>query len=307
MRISTKNEYGNLKSIIVGSAKHLSWPLNDLAFDNAIESSNIEGTLTKGLLPTQIIKEAEEDLGKLVEVLEENKVKVYRPQLNEPNWSYSARDILLSVGKNIIECPTQYSSRKDEAKFYQHVKESAIKDGCKWIESSAPKTDSDPMFDAANICKFNDKLLYLVSSTGNQAGAEWLQQQVGTEFEVITWEGVYSSAHIDSTIASLNKNTIMLNASRVNYNNLPLFLRQHRKIWINDIVARNFHQFPFASKWIGLNILSINPETVIVDKIQTKLIEQLRNEKFQVIELELRQSRTLGGGFHCVTCDLERE
>jgi scyllo-inosamine-4-phosphate amidinotransferase 1 len=307
MKVFTKNEYSLLRSIIVGSANQSSWPLNDLAFDNAIESSNVEGTLTKGLLPTQIIKEAEEDLEKLVEVLEKNKVKVYRPQLNEPNWSYSARDILLSVGKNIIECPTQYLSRRDEAKFYQHVKASAITDGCKWIKAPEPNTDDDPMFDAANICKFDDKLLYLVSSTGNRAGAEWLQQQVGTEFEVIMWEGVYASAHIDSTIASLNKNTIMLNASRVSYNNLPLFLRQHRKIWINDIVARDFYQFPFASKWIGLNVLSIDPETIIVDSIQTKLIERLKDARFKVIELELRQSRTLGGGFHCVTCDLERE
>ena len=88
---------------------------------------------------------------------------------------------------------------------------------------------------------------------------------------------------------------------------MPLFLRQYRKIWINDIVARDFYQFPFASKWIGLNILSINPDTVIVDRIQTKLIELLKEARFRVIELELRHSRTLGGGFHCVTLDLERE
>ena len=130
---------------------------------------------------------------------------------------------------------------------------------------------------------------------------------MSTDFEVIIWEDVYAFAHIDSTIASLNKNTILLNASRVSYNSLPLFLRQHRKIWINDIVARDFHQFPFASEWIGLNILSINPETVIVDRIQTKLIERLKDTGFRVIELELRQARTLGGGFHCVTLDLERE
>jgi len=307
MKVFTKNEYSPLKNIIVGSAKQSAWPVDDSAFNKSIEDSNVKGTLTKGPLPIQIIKEAEEDLEKLVDILEKNKIKVYRPLINEPNWSYSARDILLSVGNMIIECPTQYYSRKNEAKFYQHVKESAIKDGCKWITSSFPETDKDPMFDAANVCKFNDKLLYLISSTGNRAGAEWLQQQVGTEFEVIMWEGVYASAHIDSTIISLNKNTIMLNASRVSYTNLPLFLREYKKIWINDIIDKSFYQFPFASKWIGLNVLSINQETVIVDSIQKKLIERLKDEKFQVIELELRHARTLGGGFHCVTCDLERE
>jgi N-dimethylarginine dimethylaminohydrolase len=47
---------------------------------------------------------------------------------------------------------------------------------------------------------------------------------------------------------------------------------------------------------------------VIVDRAQTGLIHKLEHEyQFQVIPLELRHSRTLGGGFHCVTLDLHRE
>jgi len=307
MKISTQNEYSTLKSVIVGSAKCVAWPSNDPAFTESIAKSTFDGEIIPGPLPTNIVEEAEQDLDRLAEVLEKEQVKVYRPMIDQSNWCYSARDILLSVGNKIIECPTKYSSRRNEANFYQHIKKESIMDGCDWIRAPIPMTDNDPMFDAANVLKFDDKLLYLISSTGNEAGAEWLQQQVGTEFEVVVWKGVYAFAHIDSTIASLNENTILLNASRVSYNSLPLFLRQHRKIWINDIVARDFHQFPFASKWIGLNIFSINPETVIVDRIQTKLIERLKDTGFRVIELELRQARTLGGGFHCVTLDLERE
>jgi len=307
MKISTKNEYGNLRSVIVGSAKHFSWPTNDIAFNDSISSSDFAGKLTLGPAPSHIVTEAEHDLNILSATLEKEQVKVYRPAVDVPNWSYSARDILLSVGNKIIECPTKYFSRRNEANFYQHIKQQSLQDGCSWITAPAPITENDPMFDAANVLKFDDKILYLISSTGNRAGAEWLQQQVGTDFEVIIWEDVYAFAHIDSTIASLNKNTVLLNASRVSYNSLPLFLRQHRKIWVNDIVARDFYQFPFASKWIGLNILSIDPKTVIVDSIQKKLIERLKDAGFRVIELELRHSRTLGGGFHCVTLDLERE
>ena len=56
-----------------------------------------------------------------------------------------------------------------------------------------------------------------------------------------------------------------------------------------------------------MNILSIDPETVLVDEIQTGLKEKLESNNFNVITTSMRQSRTLGGGFHCVTCDLERE
>lgn len=303
MKIFTRNEYSPLRSVIVGSSEQATWPADDAEFNKSIASSTFEGTLARGPLPDYVKEETQIDLDALTETLEKENIKVYRPQITQSNWCYSARDILLTVGDRIIECPTPYSSRANEAEFYPYLKNTE----CKWIRAPRPQIEDDPRFDAANVLKFNDKLLYLISSTGNQAGAEWLQQQVGTDFEVIVWKDVYAFAHVDSTIASLNENTILLNASRVSYNSLPLFLRHYRKIWINDIVARDFHQFPFASKWIGLNILSIDPETVIVDRIQTKLIERLRDLGFRVIELEMRHSRTLGGGFHCVTLDLERE
>ena len=40
---------------------------------------------------------------------------------------------------------------------------------------------------------------------------------------------------------------------------------------------------------------------------QSELILTLMKHKFTVIPRKLRHSRTLGGGFHCVTLDLLRE
>ena len=56
-----------------------------------------------------------------------------------------------------------------------------------------------------------------------------------------------------------------------------------------------------------MNMLTVDPHTVIVDKHQTQLIRTLEQHSFTVVPLELRQSRTLGGGFHCVTLDLIRQ
>jgi glycine amidinotransferase/scyllo-inosamine-4-phosphate amidinotransferase 1 len=72
------------------------------------------------------------------------------------------------------------------------------------------------------------------------------------------------------------------------------------------VVAQDFYQYPYASKWIAMNMLVVDPATVIVDRHQTELIRTLEQHKFTVIPLELRHSRTLGGGFHCVTLDLLR-
>ena len=304
MKVSTKNEYGKLKSVILGSVQGGAWPTNDAFFDQMIDASTWPTKLEKMQFNENVIADTDKELNLFQELLEKNDVKVHRPNITGPHWAYSARDILLTVGDKLIECPTPYSSRRNEADMYKHVKEQAT---CNWIKAPTPQHDSDPTFDAANVLKLDDKLLYLVSNTANRAGAEWLQQTVGSEFEVITWEGVYAHAHIDSTLTSLAKDTILLNGSRVNAENLPNFMKDYKKIWINDIEEKEFHEFPFASKWIGMNILSIDPETVIVDPLYKQLIKSLQDQKFKVLQTPLTHARTLGGGFHCVTCDLERE
>jgi N-dimethylarginine dimethylaminohydrolase len=75
---------------------------------------------------------------------------------------------------------------------------------------------------------------------------------------------------------------------------------------VDDVVPQEFYQYPYASKWIALNMLSVDPQTVILDKRQHTLSSILEKKGFTVVPLELRHSRTLGGGFHCVTLDLVR-
>jgi hypothetical protein len=99
----------------------------------------------------------------------------------------------------------------------------------------------------------------------------------------------------------------MINASRVNRNNLPAVFNSWEIVWVDDVVEQSFYQYPYASKWIALNMLVVDPYTIVVDKKQTTLINLLENLNFTVVPLELRHSRTLGGGFHCVTLDLIRE
>jgi N-dimethylarginine dimethylaminohydrolase len=99
----------------------------------------------------------------------------------------------------------------------------------------------------------------------------------------------------------------MLNASRVNQVNCPKVFDGWEKIWVKDVIAQDFYQYPYASKWVGMNVLSVDPSTVIIDAAQTQLIKDLERVGITAIPLTLRHSRTLGGSFHCVTLDLVRE
>ena len=61
-----------------------------------------------------------------------------------------------------------------------------------------------------------------------------------------------------------------------------------------------------GSDWIDMNVFSINPDLVVVDRDQSALIRLLEKQKLDVIPLKLRHAKMLGGGFHCVTLDVRR-
>jgi len=326
MNINSTNEWGNLKSIIVGTATDAWFPQQDPIFKYTMENGGWDETPPpSGEVPFNIIEETNEDLAALVAVLEEYDVEVYRPDphnLAEPvsnlDWktdgmySYCPRDTLLVIGNIVIETPMAFRARQHEAVIFSEIRRKAIADGAKWISAPRPRlqnklTDElDPIFDAANVCRLGKDLLYLVSESGNRLGAKWLQNILGDEYTIHICD-MYNSSHIDSTIIPLNDHTVLLNGSRVNESNCPVVFNNWDKIYVNDINPIPFDGYPYASKWIGLNILVINSLTIIVDKNQPELIAQLEQRNFTVIPLQLRHSRTLGGGFHCVTLDLERE
>jgi N-dimethylarginine dimethylaminohydrolase len=166
--------------------------------------------------------------------------------------------------------------------------------------------NSGLVLDAANVLRIDQhRWLFLESDSGNRAAYEWLCAQLpDVDIELCNF---YAGVHIDSTVVVLRDGLVLLNGSRVNESNCPQVFDNWDKIYVDDVVPQDFYQYPYASKWIALNMLSIDANTVIVDAAQTDLIRTLEQHKFTVIPLTLRHSRTLGGGFHCVTLDLVRD
>jgi N-dimethylarginine dimethylaminohydrolase len=272
----------------------------------ALESSKTTWTETpvpSGPVPKWIVDEANEDLNDLVEVLRKLDVAVYRPhEMNfverQGMYNYCPRDRLLIAGSRIIDPVMMYPCRDQEVYaldfVYQHASEVL----------HMPRNGTMIM-DAANVCRMNDQWLYLESPSGNRAAYDWLCRQLpDIDIELVNF---YSGVHIDSTICPLREGFVVLNASRVNAQNCPKAFDGWTKLWVTDVVAQDFYQYPYASKWVGMNMLSVDPNTVIVDRNQIGLIEDLEQAKFTVIPLELRHARTLGGSFHCVTLDLVRD
>jgi len=303
MKISTSNEWGKLKSVVVGSATGANWPTNDPVF--ACESEKTLWTETpvpSGAVPQRIIDEANEDLQDLADVLTKLGVEVHRPKdmdfvALEGMYNYCPRDRLLIAGDRVIDPVMMYPCRDQEIYALDYVYQNAQ-------EVLYMPRNVGMVMDAANVCRLDDHWLYLESASGNRKAYEWLCNQLpDITIELVNF---YSGVHIDSTITPLREGFVVLNASRVNQVNCPKAFDGWEKLWVNDCYPQSFYEYPYASKWIGMNMLSVDPTTVIVDHEQHTLIEDLERANFTVIPLQMRHSRTLGGGFHCVTLDLVR-
>ena len=304
--VDSRNEWDPLEAIIVGSATDANWPMTDTVF--AEEARNSLWTATPapaGQVPQFIVDEANRELDILSETLVRYGATVYRPRpmnfiKRQGMYNYCPRDRLLVAGDTVVDCNMMYPCRNQEIENYYRL----LGDARNIL--TMPR-DTGMTLDAANICRLGDTWLFLESASGNCVAYEWLCNK----FPNITIElcNFYAGVHIDSTITPLREGLVLLNASRVNESNCPKAFQDWEKIYITEdqIVAQDFYQYPYASKWIAMNMLAIDPETVIIDAAQTELITILKSKGINSIPLTLSHSRTLGGGFHCVTLDTRRK
>ena len=286
------------------------------------------------------------------------------------NNIYNTRDLHLVVGNTVIESPSYLESRYYEATALYPIWYKYFDQGFKWIAGPKPKLDyivkppyfrsdderimseedlkhreltggrleklhkiaeKEIIFEAANTVRMGRDVLYLISSSGNELGAKWLQTVLGDEYKVHTTRDIYRSSHIDSTVMCLKPGLVLLNDVRVSEKTCPEVFKNWDKLYFSDVAPTseselkhqkelrdpigyqieelgfetNLHDM--SSPWVGLNFLSIDPETVIVDKRQTKLIKLLESNKFTVVPIQMRHIYTQGGGIHCATLDTVRE
>ena len=298
MKIHSNNDYDRLRSVVVGTAQHANWPDMGLEDNTAWHDTPVP----RGAVPQFIIDQAEQDLEALCNIFVQHGVEVYRPdefdyQAHNKFYGYCPRDRLLILDDKIIVPNMAKEVRDHEIDTYSFLNK------CEhvWVD------DSNAIFDAANICRINKDLIYLISESGNRAGAEWLQSNF-PDYTVHIMDA-YKGVHIDSTITVLNENTVVLNAGRITYDNMPKILQEYNTIWIteDDLSPIGFYQYPYASKWMAVNMFSIDPQTVIADSSQPKVIAKLKRAGYNVIATPMTHQRTLGGSFHCCTLDLWRE
>jgi len=334
------NEWDPLEEVVVGNPLRARFPTADPSTQLTEFPNRPLEKIPQGPFPQWIIDETEEDLNAFVEVLEESGVTVKRPETwpheakfsttsweSEGYYNYCPRDILLVIGDQIIETPNVMRSRAQETFSYRQMMVDYFRSGAKWysapkpmlldslfdvdMDKPTPRND-EPAFDAANVLRMGRDLLYLVSGTGNEMGGQWLQTILGDDFRVHFLKDVYYGSHIDSTFVALRPGLVLCSPGRINDDTLPEIFKQWEVIYSppmenTDSFGADYLSRSIGSKWIDMNLFSINPNLVVVDRDQTDLIKLLEKQGLDVIRLKLRHSKMLGGGYHCVTLDIRRK
>ena len=97
--------------------------------------------------------------------------------------------------------------------------------------------------------------------------------------------------------------------ARVKEENIPEFMKNWDKLWIldEDIVEQETVVPSICTKWMALNVFSINPELVVCDPDQYTIREKLNQVGIETIGVKLPHGRYLLGGHHCTTLDTIRE
>ena len=278
--VNSWNEWDPLKHVIVGRA--------DGTMVQAPEPAVVRDWPeygfplgTYGTLPQEMEDAANEQLDNFAALLESHGVTVDRPEVldfsqavSTPDWKQDSmfgvmppRDVLLTVGNEIVEATMSARSRWFEYLAYRPLLQKYFREDPNFRWEAAPKprlsdksyvegiefwewadsfsdeeqiekftknkqwnlTEEEPLFDAADIGRFGKDLFVQRSTTTNGAGIDWLRRHFPEHrvHEVLFYEG--HPMHIDATFIPLRPGLALSNRQRV-----PLTEEMKELFAIND-------------------------------------------------------------------------
>ncbi|MFF3917322.1 glycine amidinotransferase [Streptomyces sp. NPDC001852] len=254
----------------------------------------------------------------------------------------NVRDNTLILGDEIIETPPMIRSRYFETQFLTPVFARYFEAGARWTVMPRPlMTDAsfdlsyartataggptepienprpspydvglEMMFDGAQCLRLGRDLVVNISTANHALACDWLERHLAGRFRIHRVHRL-SDSHIDSMVLALRPGTLLVRSTAV-LDKLPEALRSWDAIVPPAPRANNFPQYDdddliLTSPFIDLNVLSVSPDTVLVNEACPELAHELERHGFTAVPVRHRHRRLFGGGFHCFTLDTVRE
>jgi len=342
--VNSWNEWDPLKHVIVGRADGTMIQAPEIAIQRDWPEDGFP--LGKyGPYPKEMQDKANEQLDNFAKMLESRGIRVDRPvpidfsqTVQTPDWVQETmfgccpiRDILLTVGNEILEATMSYRSRWFEFICYRPLLEQYFKEDQNFRFEAAPKprltehsykkdwwrewhsmseeeqferaengdwvlTEKEPLFDAADVVRLGKDLIVQKSMVTNDAGIDWLRRHFPNHRIHKVGRRELLPWHLDSTLVPLDEK------EREFYEKNGWQLVEAPKS-----VLKKKQPYDFCSWWLNMNTLVLDPKTVCVEASETPIMELLDKHGFDVVPVPFYDVSPFGGGLHCCTADVYRE
>ena len=356
--VSSWNEWDPLKHVIIGRADGTMVQ----APEPAVQRDWPEDGFPMGkygLYPEVMVARANAQLDNFAKILEGRNIRVDRPtpidfsqKVQTPDWEQETmfgcapvRDILLTVGNEILEATMSYRSRWFEFICYRPIFLQYFKEDPKFRFEAAPKprltdcsykkdwweqwnsmsedeqyvlaekgawilSEEEPLFDAADVVRFGKDLIIQKSMVTNDAGIDWLGRHYLDHRVHKVGRREQLPWHLDSTLVPLRPGFALVNPTRP-----PLGVKETEFFRKNDwelvstpkALLKKKQPYDFCSWWLNMNTLVLDPKTVCVEASETPVMELLDKHGFEVVPVPFYDVSAFGGGLHCCTADVYRE
>lgn len=341
--VNSYNEWDTLEEVIVGNVDGATVPDWHESLQATMPSEQADFfKLNKGkLFPEITIANAKKEIDEFIHILKSEGITVKRPDITDYREKYKLpyfqasisglyntmpRDVLLVIGNEIIEAPMPWPSRYFESNSYRSLIKEYYKRGAKWTAAPKPVLDKlydgnsnnddtsihyaineyEPVFDAADFIRCGKDIFVLKSNVTNDFGIDWLQRHIGDDYKI---HKIQSSdehpMHIDTTFMPLSPGKLMVHPDRMK--KIPDQFKSWDILYAPKPVVPNKYPLYMSSKWLTMNILMLDTERVIVPKYEYPLIKALKRMGMKPIPCSIYNVFALGGGFHCITCDVRRK
>ena len=354
--VNSWNEWDPLRHVIVGTVENANVPPMEPALEPKIsKDSGMVGA--NGPRSEESIEKANIQLDNFIKILESHNIKVDRPTpidftkaIETPDWqnngqfgSMPPRDVILTVGNEMLEAPMSYRCRWFEYLAYRPLLEKYYDEDPNMRWESAPKprltdktyklnylpegiteqerykkieerdmilTEQEPLFDAAEVLRFGKDLFYHNNFTSNLKGLNWLKRHFPNHrVHQINLPGELIPTHIDACFTPIKPGVIIINPNRKISSDQRKIFDDNK--WEIHEAAPSIHNTPppmcYSSIWLSMNVLILNPKTICVEASEEKMIKQMEGFGMDVIPVPFRDAYAFGGSLHCATTDVYRE
>lgn len=359
--VSSWTEWQPLKEIIVGRCELSCVPAQEPAFEAKLRHEDHYLRAQSGLRSEESIAHGEEELANFVATLESHGVTVRRPEVVDWNQTTKTpdfevpygntgampRDVLLTVGNEVVESPMSWRARFFEYRAYRSLLNEYWERDPNFLWTAGPKatmadslyhtdfpfeaaqpgaeseraqlaakrifchTEAEPIFDAADVMRLGKDIFVCNSFTTNRKGYDWLRRHFnrrGLRVHFMDFPDDTAPMHLDVNFVPLSADTIMLNPVRPPRPWVERLLRDNGWKVITG-VSNGIKPPPLSqcSEWLALNVLSIDDKKVCVEAQETKMMDLLCKHGFEPVPVPIRSIAEFGGALHCCTADVKRE